>query len=247
MEEEKKDSENRDEEIVVEKIAEEKVDEEVSKENNLESVNEEEEKKDNQKKAQNKQLKNILMIFGGLLVIFLLGFALVDSVRHFEYNGLKFNVVKEQDLIFYNVAFPIYSSITGNPIANYNIYLRKDPRELDAIPIKGGMVLREDLVIEMKDEFKCDGDGIIALANFVKSFKLIGTEVIKDPEAGCDEERRYVHMTIQPGNETSIDQTGPACYIMEIKDCEILEGTEKFIVEAFTKFDKKIYTELESE
>jgi len=190
---------------------------------------------------QNKQLKKNLIISGSIIVIFLLGFAMVNSVRSFEYKGLDFKVVKEKNLIFYNVAFPVYSPATGSHVADYNIYLRKDPRKLEYIPIKGGMVLKDNLVVKMEEEFNCDGDGIIAMANFVKSFKLIGTEVMKDPEAGCDDERRYVHVTIQPGNETSIEQYGPACYNINIKDCEILEGTERFIVDAFSKFDGKIY------
>lgn len=210
-----------------------------------------EEGKENIKKelnnSQNKQLKNILIIFGSLLILFLLGFALVDSVRHFESRGLEFKVVKEGNLIFYNVDFPIYSSITGNHIADYNIYLRKDPRKLENILLKGGMVLRDNMVIDIKEEFNCNGDGIIAMANFVKSFKLIGTEVMKDPTAGCDEEGRYVHVTIQQGEETFIEQIGPACFNINIKDCEILEGTEKFIVEAFSSFNKKIYMDSEEE
>ncbi|MBU1136600.1 MAG: hypothetical protein KJ559_03780, partial [Nanoarchaeota archaeon] len=72
---------------------------------------------------QNRTLKNIfiglgIFIFGGIIV-----FLFISSVRHFEYEGVDFNVVKEGNLIFYNAVFPIHS-ITGKHIADYNVYLR---------------------------------------------------------------------------------------------------------------------------
>ncbi len=197
-----------------------------------------------QKEIQNQQLKRILITGSAIIIVFLLGFAIINSIRHFEYRGLKFNVVKEGRLVFYNVVFPIYSSVTGKHVADYNIYLRKDPRKLEKIPFDGKMNLDTPLrkmVFESKYEKNCEGDFNIAIANFVKSFGLIGIQVIKDENASCDSYGRYMYIVLQEGNETSIEQFGPACYNINIKDCEILEGTERFIVEAFSEFDNKIY------
>ena len=194
--------------------------------------------------TQNRQLKLILIIFGGLILIFLLGFSMVDSIRNFEYKDVKFEIVKEGGMIFYKTAFPMYSSITGRHVLNYNIYLRNDPRELKEIPYQGGIALETPLkkmVIDLEQDFNCEGYGIIAMANFVKSFDLIGIEVVKDPEVGCDEEGRYNYVRVQEANETSISQDRRRCYTINIKDCEILEGTERFIVEAFADFDERIY------
>ena len=43
--------------------------------------------------------------------------------------------------------------------------------------------------------------------------------------------RRYTIVDMQPGNETKVEQYGPSCYKIYIKNCEVLEGTEKYVVE----------------
>ena len=194
---------------------------------------------------ENKQLKKVLIVCGIIFGIFLLSMLIINSTRHFEYKGIKFNVVKEGNIIFYRTFFQVYSSITGQHIANYNIYLRNDPRKLENIPFEGKINLNfplKKMVIEFEDEFKCSGDGIIAIANFAKIFKLIGIEAVKDPEAGCDEQGRYMYIKLQKGNITRIEQFSSTCYNIYINNCEILKGTEKFIIEALAEFnDKKIY------
>jgi len=199
---------------------------------------------------QNKQLKKILIVFGAIIVVFLLGFAVIDSIRHPEYKGVKFDAEKYGKIMVYKTAFPIYSSITGKHVVDYNIYLRNDPRKLENIPFDGDMELDiplKKMVIELEKEFNCEGKGIIAIANFVKAFDLIGIEVVKDPEVGCDAQGRYMYVKLREGNETSIEQFGPACYNINIKDCEVLEGTERFTIEAFAEFgDKRIYYNVEN-
>ena len=213
----------------------------------------EEGKEDVRKKMdhlQNEQLKKMFIIFGGLIVMFILGFYIVNSTKHFEYKDVKFEIVKEGNLVFYKTALPIYSSITGKHILNNNIYLRTDPRKLKDIPYYGGIALEtpeKKMVVDLKEEFNCEGYGVVAMANFVKSMKLIGIDVVKNPELSCDEEGNYNYVKIQEGDETSIKQDKRRCYTINIKDCEILEGTERFIVEAFADFDGKIYMNPESE
>jgi len=197
---------------------------------------------------QNKQLKQILIICAIAIISFLLGFAIVDSMKHFEYGGRGFETIKEGNLIFYKTSFPLYSSITGKYVVDYNIYLRNDPRELDKIPFDGKMNLNVPMkkaYIEFEEEFNCEGDGILAMDAIIRSFGLMGInvgKVIRDPELNCDEEGRYMYIILREGNKTSIEQYGPACYYININNCEILKGTEKFIVEAFVEFgDKKVY------
>jgi len=197
-----------------------------------------------QKKAQDKELKRILMFLGISFVVVIAIFFLVNASRHFEYKDIKFNVIKEGKITFYNTEFPIYSSITGNHVADYNIYLRKDPRKLEKIPFDGKVNLDvpiKKMVLESNYDEKCEGDFNIAVANLMKSFSLIGIEVVKDENATCDSQGRYMFVEIEPGDKTKIEQIG-SCYKLIVNNCEILDVTEKFIVEAFSEFDSKIYT-----
>ena len=185
---------------------------------------------------QNRMLKNIFVGLGVFVFVIIIVALSINSVRHFEYEGLKFNVVKEGELIFYNAVFPIYHRITGKHIVDYNVYLRNDPRKLEDIPFDGEVILKEDAVINSTKDFNCDGDGIIAIGNLVQVLGTFGTEVISDPEAGCDAIKgRYVFIKIREGEETSIEQWAPTCYNLYVNDCEILEVTEKFIVELLVK------------
>ena len=43
---------------------------------------------------------------------------------------------------------------------------------------------------------------------------------------------------IQESNRTSIEQFGPACYNINIKNCEILKGTERFMIDTFVEINK---------
>lgn len=186
-------------------------------------------------KNQNKQLRNVLIGIGVVAVIFVLIIFTVNSIRHFEYRDVDWNVVKEGDLIFYNTVFPFYSSMTGAHIADYNIYLRNDPRDLNAnVDFDGKFHMPKIMAISFPEEekFVCEGKGAIAIANFVKIFGALGTEVVKDENAQCDELGRYMFVEIVEGEETRIEKNGPACYEISVKECEILEGTERFLLEA---------------
>jgi hypothetical protein len=191
-------------------------------------------------KDENKVLRNILLSLGlFILIVFFIIFAINDfSLRttgktigigtHFTYKGVKFDMVKEGELIFYHTSFPVIYNGTNNI---YNIYLRNDPRDLEKkVPAKGTLTSLDDTVINITQEFDCNGDQIIAIANLVNLYNAIGVTLIRDETAGCDPLGRYRYLTIQPGNKTSIEMVGPNCYNININNCEILEGTERFIV-----------------
>ena len=44
-------------------------------------------------------------------------------------------------------------------------------------------------------------------------------------------------LKISPGETTNIKQFGAKCYLIDIADCEILKGIERFMVEMFVKID----------
>ena len=189
-------------------------------------------------KKHNKQLRGVLILLGSILLVSLMIFFVINSIRNFEYRNAKFEVVKEKDLIFYKTFFPVYSA-TGKHTADYNIYLRNDPRKLKDISFDGDMNLLSNMVINSSGDFTCDGDGTIAIANMASTFNFFGTKVIKDANASCDSRGRYMFVQIDESNETSIKQFGPACYELKVSNCEILKVTERFMDEAIVKLNEK--------
>ena len=67
---------------------------------------------------------------------------------------------------------------------------------------------------------------------------MVGTKVIRDENATCDSEGRYMYINLKSGDKTKIEQSGNACYDILINNCEILEGTERFMVETFAKLNE---------
>ena len=185
---------------------------------------------------QNKTLKNIFIGLGVFVVVIVVVALLISSVRYFDYEGLRFNVVKEGEIVFYNAVFPIYDGVTGKNIVDYNVYMRNDPRKLEDVVFDGEVVLRKNTVLNSTADFNCDGDGMIAVGNLVQVFERFGTNVVKDPNVGCDAQGGgHVFIQIREGDETSIEQFAPTCYNFYVSDCEILEVTEKFIVDLLVK------------
>lgn len=192
-------------------------------------------------KEENKILRNIFILIGGFLLLILIGYLIIDNVKNIEYRGISFKTVQfcdaEPCLILYQTTFPV---ISKGKLAEYNIYLRNNPKKLDNIVFDGEINLFENMVINSTGDFNCDGDGIIAVANLVQFYELMGTNVFKNETAACDNENRYVFLQIQEGNETKIEQIGESCYNININNCEILEGTERFLIESFIKVNEEI-------
>jgi len=193
----------------------------------------------NEAEVHNKTLKWVLIGSISLILLVLAFFLVIDSIRHIKYDGTDFEVQKEGQIIIYKTAFPVYSSITGKHIADYNFYLRNDPRKLEDIQVYGRINTLNPIVINMTEDFNCDGDGVIAIANFAQSFNALGSKVIKDPKAKCDPKGTYTFVQIRAANETSIVQYGDSCYYINVNNCEILRATEKFMLEKITSNQNK--------
>lgn len=195
---------------------------------------------------ENRQLKTFFISVGIFILIILLSMLIIYKMKNFEQNGVGFTIVKFCDtnpcLTTYQTSLPVTSE--GKP-ADYNFYLRNDPRELEKeITFEGEINLNipmKEMVINMssESEIDCNKDGGIAIGNLKSLYTISRINVGKNSNATCDDEGRYIFLQIQPGNETKIKQTGAACYTIEINNCEILKGTERFMIETF----EKIHTE----
>ena len=129
-------------------------------------------------------------------------------------------------------------SKTGAHVADYNFYIRNDPRKLEEVPFEGDLHILDLMVFNTTEDFNCDGDGVIGVANLVKLYQFLETKIMRDENATCDSQGRYMFLNIQPGEETKVTKVGPSCYNLEVNDCEILEVTERFMIETFVKYDK---------
>lgn len=209
-----------------------------------------EEEKDNpseeQIKKEAKVFKVIAIVIIGLILMFLAFLWLISSMNKFNVGGTIFEIDKT-DMIgktLYKTSLPVQgnSTITGKiTTADYNFYLRNDPRQLEKyVQFYGIIKLKKENVLNLTESFNCNGDGIIAIANMLKLYEIIGGNVIKDENASCDSLGRYGLINVLEGNETYIERYGPACYNIYVKDCEILKATERFMLEMFIDTNQKV-------
>jgi len=199
-----------------------------------------------QLKKETKIFKIIAIVIIGLVLMFLAVLWIMNATKTFNVGGVIFEIDKT-DMVgktLYKTSLPVQgtSEVTGKVITgDYNFYLRNDPRQLKTdIPFYGIMKLKKENVINMSEDFNCDGDGIIAVANMVKLYGIIGGNIIKDANASCDSLGRYGFINILRGNETYIDRYGPACYNLYVKDCDILKVTERFMLDMFIDTNQKV-------
>ena len=195
--------------------------------------------KEKQAKEQNKLLRNMLIGIGILMAGVFLFVIVSNSLSRFEYQGIKFEIVRFCDagppcLVTYRTSIPVMVNGTQVP---FNFYLRSDPRESN-VNFTGDLIFRKNMVLNGKAPFICEGKGAIAAANLIQLYNVLGTKVIKDENASCDLLGRYIFVQVKQGNQTLVKQVSPGCYDIYIKDCEILDGTEKFMIETFVKVNE---------
>jgi hypothetical protein len=188
--------------------------------------------KEGQIESENKILRNIFIVIGVFILAFLIGYVIFTMANQFEYKEIKFNIVDTDKVRFYHTSFPLF--VKGKEI-NYHVYLRKDPRENERIPFEGDFVFDEDIVLNSTSGFNCDGKGVVAVANMNQIFSSIGANVVNDLNATCDDQGRYLHINLEEGEETKIEKYGPRCYKFKINNCEILEVTERYLVEVIAR------------
>jgi hypothetical protein len=229
---EKKKKENKKTEEVTEIFEVEKN----GKEKIVEAHGMEEEKPESkdQVKKEKKIFMIVILVMVGLAALFAATYFISDSFNHMEIEGVKFTLDKATmaGKTLYKTSLPV--TFNGSR-ADYNFWLRGNPKKTNEIPFNGSLLIMKDMVLNQTENFKCDGDGIIGVANLLKLYSVLDVNVIADKNATCDIQERYVFVNIKAGNETRIEQTGKTCYEIQVKDCEILPATERFMLETFVK------------
>lgn len=188
-----------------------------------------------------KQLKWILIFMGIALLALVLGYFIVKSGSKFEYAGLSFEKMMYDKLVLYHAKISIKDS-NGNLIANYNMYLKNDPRTLSNIPINGILRFTANSVISIDESIEGCSDNGVAGANLGSFFKDAGINityaytnktVAKEKGAvyaTCNDSAKQTVIIIQQTNSTEINQESNNCYVISFKDCEINKAVERFMV-----------------
>ena len=101
--------------------------------------------------------------------------------------------------------------------------------------------IRPYMAINYSDDLSCSGYGTIGVQNIMNLYEAIGTTVVYDPNATCDSQLRYVYVNIRLSNETSIQETAPACYTINVANCdEVLQATERYVTETLATIEPYI-------
>lgn len=202
---------------------------------------EEIEKGDDKKhlKKYHKIFRNFLIGMGIFIVLLILLWLFLGSLGKYHYKDLDFDVQRVGEVTFYHTEVPFRSD--GVEFV-FNSYIRNNPEQLEEeILFEGSMKLRKMMVVEVNSEFDCDQDEDIAFGNLNQHLNILGTGVIQDPNATCDGQQRYMFVRFQEGNSTRIEEFSSACYDVYVNDCEILEATERFLIEYLHVKNNEIY------
>jgi hypothetical protein len=203
-----------------------------------------------QMKREIKIFKTVIIVMMAFVLFFLGVLWLINYFNHFSVGGVIFEIDKT-DMVgktLYKTTLPVHyqDSVTGKVVsAEYRFYFRNDPRTLDKIPMEGNITVMPNMVVNMTRDFNCNGDGMIAVANLLNLYKVIGVDVIKDDKATCDKNGQYTFLRITDGkdeNYTGIIEYGLSggCYNLYVNNCEILPVTEKFMLETLMQVNKQL-------
>lgn len=209
------------------------------------------------KEKQNKQLIWIIVLMVSLvLIIILVPLIRSQFINKFEFLKLDFYKTQAGNMIFYSTRIPV-GDMSGNIIGSFFINFRNDPRKLnEEVNYKKTTIMplfSRDKVVYIstgKMERNCiEGTAaVLTLSGFLKQFALMNVSgAISDrkianetgfPFINCLHNSDNTVINILEGNETKIKQWSPDCYDLEFKDCEVMEVTERFILEIIKGYMK---------
>jgi hypothetical protein len=192
-----------------------------------------------QSKEFNKTLRNILIFLGFLVALFILIFFLVNSSNSLVYKGTEYEKLQQGTVVFYHTTIPY--SLNGRDTL-FNIYLRNNPKELskDIYLSDSDLAWKNLIILNFSQRYpECDGDDVIAEANFNQVLKDgMKLSVGKNENASFEGCGKYLYFELLEGEETKIERIGTACYKLYFDNCEILPITERILIEAVSEYNK---------
>ena len=196
------------------------------------------EKKPGQEKHDNNVLKWILISAAIVLVLsfgFYFYFTNHAKLNQFPtYKGIiKFQKINSKGIIFYKTSIPYVLNGTTLP---YNFYLRTSPKDLEKIPFDSkNFKPLSSMAISITDNFKCNGDGVIAIANLAQLNTAINSKLEVNQNLTCGPNTIYNYFNFVNSTKTQIIENSPNCYTVDVSNCEIIPAVEKIMAETFVK------------
>lgn len=195
------------------------------------------------RKKQNRQLKMIFLVMIFAIFAIFFTYYLIESTKTFEYIGLDFEKTKVGDIIFYHTKIPI-KTITGDVIANYNLYLRNDPRNLKDIPIEGSVRFFNDRATYVSvnpNVGRCEDANLalVNLGNFMAGAGIEATGATTDSEVAKEKNMSWIDcrndtdnvIVVQESTGNRIHKQTDGCFLVEFKNCtDMLKVTERFML-----------------
>lgn len=198
-----------------------------------------------------KQTMIVVIIMILLLASVFIAYWLTQESKEFEYKGLSFYKEKEDTILFYKSVFVFVAANGENTQAM--LKLRNDPRVLDNIPIEGTIRLKNVVVLSVSPEITNCSDTYRTIVNFAWTLGGFGIRNVsaattdkkysreyKIPLVDCKNAKEKTVIVMEEGNETKIVQD-ENCYILEIKNCEIQEVFESFILDFIVNARKESF------
>jgi len=195
------------------------------------------ESKEKRAERENRFLKNLFIFFGIVLAGFIIGSLAFSEAVEFQYRGVNFTIVEFCDakpcLKTYNTKLPV---LADGKESDYNFYLRNDPRKLEKqVPFNGDLQIPKNVTIDVTYNRICQGYSSVAMDNFGTLMRILNLNVTAEEGLSCGSGINEMQVIVQEGEETKIERIGSACYVIEIKECEVLRGMERFMIEMFVE------------
>jgi hypothetical protein len=191
-----------------------------------------------QLRKETKIFRNVVIVMVGFALMFATVYLIINSMRYFEIQGVKFEIVREGQLTLYKTSLPV---MYQGQLTSYNFYFRNDPRTLkEKVPLTGNLIFRKNMVLDVTTQnLFCGGDWTIGLANFKNLYDILGINLlVKNKSAEYFPISDYMFVTINQGNKTEIKQMSSYTYYVNIANCEVLPAFERLMLESFIRNKK---------
>ena len=216
----------------------------------------ENEKEDIIEKEQTNGGREIYWVLGGatvLIILVFIAYSVMQNMKVFEYEGLVFTEEKFGQIEVYKYSYyPEKPTITGrvtdeNPAVVF--YFRTDPRNNNVSINVNNVVFPNgaDVYVTYKGiELEQCEYNLLAASNMAAILSRGGIRLksgLGEKEIAtannityvtCEEFPNDIVVQVESSNETKVVQEG-SCYRIKVSNCEILEATEKFVVEALAQ------------
>jgi hypothetical protein len=220
----------------------EKVSEKTGLEEKTAEEGKQEEKKDSKKIDYSKQTKQVVLIMIVALIAMAITYFMVQGDKTAKYHDLVFSKEESGGIVEYKT---LLGYAVGGESRPLTLQLRTDPEKLEKIPADADIKLLKNTLVSLAPEIvNCSNiyptliDLSMTLTTFGTTPKIATTDrdlaIEKNVTlADCRSSLNQTVIILQRGNQTQVVQEFffTNCYYIEVNNCEIREGYERFLLE----------------